>query len=470
MLNKNSYLEYLRCPQEFWLNFHSPAPSDDEIPLDQKHRREQGFQVLQLAKKMSIFNGEQAGLVEFHRIFSTDYLITSTDITVTDRATGTISIYEVTSSSKVKDKHLDDVAFQKLVLEMLGHTVAKTFLITVDTAYLRNGHIDPDELLKLHDITAEVDAKHDETLANTQAALRHLKTQPEPEIKLHCEEKLDCGFIRYHFKDIPVYNVSHISRLKTERCSELISRNILDIRHVPADFKLTEKQRKQVETASRTEPVIDREAIRTELEKLEYPLNFLDYETFSYAVPQFAGTRPYQQVVFQYSLHTIPEPDAQPVHCFHLSKNDGPHPPEEIAESLHSRMAAQIGTVIVWNAGFEKTRNREMAEICPDFAEFFHQINASLYDLETIFAKDLYLHPGFLGKTSIKNVQPILYPEASYKDLEIGDGTTAAIRWYHMATQRVDQSESEKIYNDLCSYCHLDTLAMVEIYNILRRL
>lgn len=470
MLNKNSYLQFLRCPQEFWLNFHTPAQNNEEPTLHQQYLMEQGFEVLQLAKKMSIFARSETGLVEFHRIFSTDYLTTSADITVTDAATGELHIYEVKSSTKVKPEYIHDVAFQKLAAEMLGHTVVKTFIITVDTAYTRNGHIDPDRLLKIHDVTDEINAKQNETLTNTQAALKYLTARPEPELKLHCGQQLDCGFIRYHFQDIPVYNVTHISNIKAKKCAELIGLGVLDIRHVPEDFQLTERQRKQVETARSGQPAFDREAIQTELASLQYPLNFLDYETFSHAVPKFHNTRPYQQMVFQYSLHTIAEPHAEPTHHFHLSKNDGPHPPQEIAESLHARLASALGSTIVWNASFEKTRNRELAESFPDFADFFAALNESLFDLETIFTRGLYLHPAFMGRTSIKNILPVLHPQTSYADLNIPDGTTAAIRWYHMATNRTTPDESQQIYQDLQTYCHLDTQAMVQIFNTLNSL
>jgi hypothetical protein len=365
VLTKNSYLEFLQCPREFWLNFHSPAADKPEPTLHQEHLMQQGFEVLQLAKKMSIFSGEKSGLVEFHRIFSTDYLTTSADITVTDRQTGELQIYEVKSSAKVKPEHIDDIAFQKLAAEMLGHTVTKAFLITVNTAYTRNGWIEPDQLLKIEDVTEQTAAKHAETLANTQEALQYLAAVPEPELKLHCSQQLDCGFIRHHFQHIPVYNVTHINRITAQKCVELVSRNIIDIRHVPDDFQLTEKQRKQVEAARASEPLIDAEAIRTEFASLKYPLNFLDYESFSHAVPKFHNTRPYQQMVFQYSLHTIAEPGAEATHNFCLSKNDGQHPPQEIAESLHAHLENNLGSTIVWNAGFEKTRNRELAEMFP---------------------------------------------------------------------------------------------------------
>jgi len=467
VLTKNAYLEFLRCPQEFWLQQNSRTPSDEELTLHERHLREQDYEVLRLAQKMSIFNGGATGIAGFRRMFETDELWTSADIIVTDKETGAISIYEVKSHASVKPEDIDDLAFQKMAAEAAGYTAAKTCLITVDTAYTRNGHIDPDHLFKVHDVTEEVAARQAETITKTREAFQYLKAEPVPNISVFCNEKLDCGFIRHHFKDIPEYNVTHISRLNAQKCIELLSSGVIDIRHVPADFKLSDNQRRQVEIACSGEPIIDADGIKQELANLKYPLNFLDYESFHYAVPHFHGIRPFQQMVFQYSLHTISAPGAETVHAFHLSKNDGTFPAREVADRLFSRLSTNMGTVIVWNATFEKTRNRELGAMFPDRSGFFDEVNAAVFDLEKIFSKGFYIHPGFLGKTSIKNVLPVLCPDLSYKDLNIGDGQTASIRWYHMATKRYDDAECQTIYEDLCKYCHLDTLAMVEIFNVL---
>jgi hypothetical protein len=69
-----------------------------------------------------------------------------------------------------------------------------------------------------------------------------------------------------------------------------------------------------------------------------------------------------------------------------------------------------------------------------------------IFDLEAIFNKQLYVHPGFIGKTSIKNVLPVICPDLSYKTLNIGDGQTVAIRRYHMATHRHAAAECQNIY------------------------
>jgi hypothetical protein len=96
-------------------------------------------------------------------------------------------------------------------------------------------------------------------------------------------------------------------------------------------------------------------------------------------------------------------------------------------------------------------------------------MNSAIFDLMTIVSNGHYIHPEFRGSASIKNVLPVLCPDLRYDELDIGDGTTASIKWYHMVTKRFGDEESEKIYDGLFKYCHLDTLAMVRIWEFLKR-
>lgn len=469
MLTKTAYQEFLRCPQEYWLQHTSPELFKGELTLHDKHLREQGYEVQRYAIQLNIFDlNPELYTVESERQFETDDLYAKSDIVVTDLATGQLSIYEVKSSSKVKPEHITDVAFQKTVAEALGFTVAAVFVITLNSQYTRNGHVATDDLFTVHDVTAEVIAREAQTTLDIQNAFKYLAAEP-PKANLldHCDSKLDCKYIQQHFTDLPDYSVFNISRIAAPKLRELIGREIIDIRHVPADFKLSDKQRLQVDVACCGETHIETESIREELGALKYPLRFLDYETFSYAIPLFSGIRPFQQLVFQYSLHTVTASGVETEHAFHLSRNDGEHPASEIASSLFTSMGGDIGTVIAWNASFEKSRNSELGEMFPKFNEFFAEVNESVFDLETIFTKQLYVHPEFRGKTSIKNVLPVLCPQHSYKDLHIADGTSASINWYHMATKRHPEDQCRLIYDNLCKYCELDTMAMVEIYNLL---
>ena len=135
---------------------------------------------------------------------------------------------------------------------------------------------------------------------------------------------------------------------------------------VPDDFPLSDKQRKQVAAAKSGATVVERDEIMKRMDTWEYPLHFLDYETFSYAIPQFDGVRPFQQMCFQYSLHTIDSPGGQVRHSGeYLARNGEPNPPLKMAESLKKAMSGGIGTVFVWYEAFEKTRNTEMAAMFP---------------------------------------------------------------------------------------------------------
>ncbi|MGB7070460.1 MAG: DUF2779 domain-containing protein [Pyrinomonadaceae bacterium] len=467
MLTKSKYVQFLRCPNEYWLKESEPELFKRERTVHDRHLREQGYEVQKLVRKMSVFQLDPAFYtVEFEQRFEAAGMLSEADVSVTDQQTGDIALYEIKSAASVKNDHYIDLAFQKAVAEAMGLTVSKTYVITVNNRYLPNGRdLDADMLFNVTDVSEEVAALSADTLQNIARAFEFLETVPVPALTDFCKSKVECAFIQKHFPDIPAYNVFQVSRLGDKKLNALLGDGIVDIRHIPDDFKLSEIQRIQVDAARTGVPYIERDLIASELSSLEYPLNFLDYETFSYALPIFADVAPYQKMVFQYSLHTIDVPGAKPRHSGHIAKNDGSHPAGEVAGRLHNAMKGGIGTVIVWNQKFEKSCNRDLGRMFPEFADFYDEVNEHIFDLATIFEKQWYVHHEFRGKTSIKKILPVLVPERSYKDMNIADGKSAPVRWYHMATGRLDAEESQTVYNDLWEYCHLDTLAMVEIYN-----
>lgn len=470
-LTKTAYLTFLKCPPEFWLEHHQPLLFQKEITLEHEHLRQQGYAVEQLVKEMRRFRANEEISVDFQRTFQTADLAARCDIVITDQATGEIEIFEIKSSSSVKEEHYDDVAFQKVVAERTGARVRKSHVITLNGDYVRQGDIDVEQLFTITDVSERVDQKLAQTEDQIQNAFRYLSTVPVPSLADYClDNKLDCRFIRLHFPDLPEYTVFDISFLKHDKRRQLLTDGIVDIADVPDDFPLSAKQRIQVQAAKTGDVIIDRDAIAKRMSEWEYPLHFLDYETFAYAIPQFDGIKPFQQMCFQYSLHTIDRPGAEPRHSEYLSRgNDSP--PRSVAEHLRDSMSRGIGTVFVWYEAFEKGRNAEMAEMFPDLADFFNEVNAKTCDLMKVFSDNLYIHPEFKGKTSIKKVLPVLVPSLSYKELGISDGLAATIKWFRAATwTTVSDAEREQIFNDLLEYCDLDTVAMVEIFRVLATL
>lgn len=470
LLTKSRYLQFLTCPREFWLAHHEPELFRSEDTLQYAHLREQGYAFQDFARQLEIFRPRPQIRIEFERVFQSDTLYAKADAVITDPETGAISIYEIKSSASVKPEHIEDLAFQKTAAEATGARVGSVHLIIVNNSYVRNGRIDPEQLCAVADVTLQVLERQPETLGLIQAAFDYLAAPaPEAAITGYCGAKLECTFIRHHFRELPDYTVFEIGSLKKDKRDALLDAGVIDIKLVPEDFALSDRQWRQVSAARSGEPFIDSEAIKTALDAICYPLHFLDYESFSYAVPQYSGIRPYQQMVFQYSLHTVAAPGAEVEHKFFLSDGTG-DPPLELARSLRDAFGAGIGKVIVWSQGFEKTVNKQIGEMHPEFTAFFAEVNEKTFDLRKIFSDHHYLHPEFRGSTSIKKVISVLAPHLSYGDLAVGDGLTASITWFHMTTGRVDEVERRRIYNELCEYCHMDTWAMVEIFNFLKAL
>ena len=323
-LTKTAYLRYLKCPQEFWLEYHQPLLVAEPITLEYEHLRQQGYAVQQLAKRLRRFVPSDEYTVDFERPFQNAEFYARSDISVTENATGLIDLYETKSAASVKAEHIDDIAFQAMVAEGNGFTVGRCFVITMNGDYIRAGEIDPEQLFVVSDVTEQVRELMRSTIERAQNARAYLETVPVPSLVDYCaENKLDCSFIKMHFPDLPEYTVFDIAFLKNEKRRDLLSQGIVSITDVPDDYPLSAKQRLQVSVAKLGEIQIDRDEIVKRVEGWEYPLQFLDYETFAYAIPQFDGLKPFQQMCFQYSLHTIDAPGAEPRHDFFLSRGDG---------------------------------------------------------------------------------------------------------------------------------------------------
>ncbi len=470
-LTKTAYLRYLKCPPEFWLEYHQPLMAVAEITLEHEHLRQQGYAVEQFVKKLSRFQANVHIAVDFQRTFQTAELVARSDVVVTDKTTGEIEIFEIKSSASVKEEHYDDVAFQKIAAERSGARIRGAYVVTMNGDYVRRGEIDVEQLFTITDVTETIASRRADTEDQIQKAFEYLTTVPVPSLAEYCiDNKLDCRFIKLHFPGLPEYTVFDISYLKHDKRRQLLIDGIINIVDVPDGFPLSSKQRAQVDAARTGSIIIDRDEIAKRMAEWEYPLHFLDYETFAYAIPQFNGVKPFQQMCFQYSLHTIDRPGSGLRHSEYLSRGDD-GPPRSVAEHLRDAMSGGIGTVLVWYEPFEKGRNDEMAEMFPDLADFFNEINEKTCDLMKIFADNLYIHPHFKGKTSIKKVLPVLVPSLSYDELGISEGLAATIKWFRAATW-TSMSDAERlgIFNDLQEYCELDTLAMVEIFNVLAAL
>lgn len=484
MLTKSDYNRYRECPIHLWVRKHRPdevAESDEQLEwifeqgnlvesqarlmfpegqLVREHTRE-------AEERTKALVAESATTI-FQATAIADGLFAMADVLRWNPGSEAWDLFEVKSSTSVKTEHLHDVCFQRLAFRRAGYEIGSLFLIHVNNGYVRQGHIDPTAFLVIEDITGKVDAIASATEQDIDAAKAFIAVGDVPAQEACTCTPNGCPCSNYCYPDLPEYSIFDLTRIRQAKAKALYASGVRTLTDLPASYRLSPAQALQVEVLRSGQPVVDVGAIRRMLSSLEYPLHFLDYESWNPALPMFDGYRPYQQMVFQYSLHVIPAPGSPEVHkdCLVRDSHDPSH------EVVH-RLAEDIGptgSVIVWNKSFEMSRNNEMGARFPEFADFLTALNGRVFDLMDVFRRLHYVHPSFRGSCSIKDVLPVLVPGLSYGDLVIQEGGTASLTWYRMMTDGNRATERDEAFEHLRAYCHLDTLAMVQVFRHLEDL
>ncbi len=382
----------------------------------------------------------------------------------------TFDLYEIKSSTKVKPDHIDDLAFQVVVLESAGYNVRNIGVVYCNNHYVRHGALDELSLSVQQNVTNKVMQKLDATKRNIEAALKVVESSEMPD---PTPRRTKMGAIKdwleIYLALMPTqdkYTIYNLCSAAAEQLGQLEDMHISSIADIPDDFALKPKQKRQVEATKIGEPIVNIGKIKKFINSLQYPLYFLDYETLSSIVPPFDGLKPFDQLPFQYSLHIIQEPGGDLVHKEFLHTLDT-NPVPELLKQLQADIG-ESGTVLVWWEGFEKSCNDLMGKLEPEYNNFLQDVNSRVIDLMKPFSKGYYIDKDFMGSASIKNVLPVIAPELSYKDLDIQEGGSAQRLWMQAVyEEKFSDAEKTKLMNSLRQYCELDTYAMVKIFEFL---
>lgn len=379
---------------------------------------------------------------------------------------GTFDLIEVKSSTSVKKEHLPDCAIQLYVLQNLGLQIRQTCLIHLNSNYVRQGELDLSQLF----IIRTIDDKLENELNNVPRYLSQIEATlskndaPISRIGALCKNPYFCEFKSHCWQAVDAKSIHYITRISDKLRHRLMDNEITLIKDIPDDlddFKLSALQMVQVESEKNQTIFIDHAPIREHVAQLQYPLYFLDFETYGYAVPQYEGTKPYQHLPFQYSLHVRRSLDAELEHYeFLFDKKENPS--RALAEHLIQHIGS-VGSIVVYYASFEGCRIKEMANAFVDLATQLQLINERLWDLQIPFAQKWYYHPDFNGSASIKYVLPIFAPKLSYSNLDIQKGDVAQLKYMELINLPENSPDRAKIKNALLEYCGLDTIAMVYI-------
>ena len=492
-LSKSKYVQVWTCPRGAWIRkYHPEAVPQDENKLS---RFRQGDEVGDLARGLfgpfvNVTAMKEDGSLDLPKMmentraemekgtpviceaaFSHEGLYCAVDL-LRKEGNGW-AVYEVKSSSDgLQDKYIADVSYQKYVLEHCGVKVTGVYLVCIDSSYVLGPEgLDISRLFKINDLWEPACREQEATVPGVlETAEKVLGSGEEPAAELN-ENCRDCELFRYCTRDLPVPNVFDLYRLQKKKMIEYYRKGLVSYGDLEQAGVITNAtQLRQIDFQLRDRGIhAEKEKLRAFLSELTYPLYFLDFETMMPAAPFCVGTRPFAQIPFQYSLHAVEREGGDLKHREFLAES-GTDPRRDIAEALCRDIPADA-CVTAFNKQFECGRLRELAETFPDLAEHLNAIADHITDLLVPFQKGWYYRREIGGSFSIKSVLPAICPddpELDYHALEgVHNGTEAMSVFPEI--RHMEPEEQEKARRNLLAYCRLDTLAMVKVWEELKR-
>lgn len=484
-ISKSLYCNYVQCKKMIWLNKYK---KEEYVETKNDSVMENGNEVGDLARsyfgnyslvkyndvliKMIMETKEylkQKKKIICEASFKFDNLFSSIDILKVDE--DGVSIYEVKSSTLVKDIYKDDASFQAYILRKLGYNVKSVNIMYLNSDYVLKDKLDLSKLFNIEDITKLSIKKEKEIEENVKEINKILDSEEEvdEDIDVHCFKPYDCPFFKYCSRHLKENNVFEVRGLNINKKIELYKKGVIDFKDL-LNEKLNKNYLEQIDfKINNREPKINKEKIKEFLDTLKGPIYFLDFETYQDAIPKYEGQRVYGKVPFQYSLHYY-DKDNNLKHKEFLSKEDI-DPRRLLAEQLVKDIPKDV-CVLAYNMSFEKTVIKELAELYDDLRDDLLKINDNIKDLMVPFKYRDYYVKEMDGSYSIKYVLPALFkdePSLNYHNLDlVHNGSEAMDTFKKLGSY--SKEEREKVRESLLKYCELDTYAMVKIYEKLKEI
>jgi len=482
LLSKSRFMAGLQCHKRLWQQVHAPLPSEERVTTSAAtwgtyvgERAQELFPGGCLIPAYRVGRDKAVTMTAealanpavdavFEATFVADRIQVRVDIL--ERSNNSWILNEVKSSTSVKGEHLQDVAVQLYVLRDAGVAVTKVRVWHIDNTYERRDFLELDKVFAKVDVTTEAEARLPDIPAQL-AALRAMlayKSGPAIAPSSHCHTPYTCEFWERCTADKPDDWVFNLPGRKEKLQAALEPLGIERIADIPDDAPLTFNQRIVRDAHRDGKPWIS-DRLADALQAARGPCAYLDFETFAPAIPLYPGTRPYQALAFQWSLHWR-DKKGELDHLMFLARGDA-DPRREFISTLADALERVEGKIVVYS-GFERRILGDLKAIADQtLGNRIDTVIDRLFDLLIVVRGNIYM-PAFKYSNSIKTVGPALAPEISYDGLDIADGTAASDSFTRLAMGL--DPDPAKTRTSLERYCALDTQALAAVHQALEDL
>lgn len=477
LLTKSLYMKGKDCPRA--MVYKAKGVKTPPLSADSQLRIETGKRVGNLAQ--SLFPGgvlvESQGLEPEEAASKTQSILAecppavfeatfvdgclSARIDVLRRLEDGWEAIEVKSSKSVKTDHKNDLAFQVFVARRAGLTVSRASVMVLNGDYVHGDEIDADDLLKIEDVTKDVEKRQADLPAETAEFMSVLDSGEMPESPMN-RGCLKCDYFAECEPRLASDDIVYLYHPAKGQLDDLRARGIRTLHEIDPGWLGKVQQERQVRAHQGADTFIDHRAVADAL-GIEGNIHFVDFETVAPGIPVWSRTSPYLVVPFQWSNHILRNGEVTHEEFLHRERSD---PREAFVDSL--LRSVQDADHIVVYSDFESNRLKSLAELdIPMGKEVREHFEDKKVDLLKVIREHVYMRE-FMGSFSIKQVLPAMAPECNYKDLNIQEGGTASAKFLEMLYAPAETAD--RIAADLLAYCKQDTWAMVVLFRKLREM
>jgi len=359
------------------------------------------------------------------------------------------------------------------VLNKLMIDIDQVFIIHFNQDYLRDGDIDYDKLMTISDcfynrhnnqankIKDMINNKtRDLTKTLSEMEKFDITSLKKPVRESKCTNRFRCRFYEDCFPEESNLDDNSILTLTgSEKKYKMFREGILTLANTDIEqIEGTRQQYAQIMADRNDGLFVDKLNLQLWLkDTLKKPLSFLDFEWDRYAIPPYDGMKPFDVLLFQYSLHIY---NKRLKHKEFIGMDDCRI--EFIESLLHD--LPKSGSIVAFNtSGGEALRLRELQHSFPQYHQQLENVINRLVDFSVPFNLGIVYHLKMKGFYSLKKIVEVIDENYSYKKLAIPQAMMAVDSWRKL-NEIKDSAEGIELLNSLLAYCAMDTYSLYLIY------
>ena len=497
-LTKSKITSGLQCKKKLWYDVHDPLKSNKSTfergerfnEIVRKHYTKIYGKELNLTgvwddlvnKTKNALNSKDINVI-YEGTF--EYLDTQVRTDVLIRKENGWELLEAKSSTKVKKEHKPDISIQSFIvrecLNQIGHKLISCKLIHINNKFILDKSENYEKLIIENDISnsiIEEEVKIPDFIKEFLPLAE--KNTPCPKVKMgdHCNKPYECDYQDRCKLELPRDNVTSytiLPHLSDELKKHMDAKEIIDLQKVPDNFSLERKGYPDnvyqiIKKAHKNNKDWINPNLKNLFKKFTFPFYFMDFETIMQGVPLIKGTKPYEAVPFQWSVHKWEGVDKKIDEGKSFLKFTDQNIEREFVETLLNAVGEK-GTIFAHSANSVEINNLnklKLKENCKDLADRIDKLIERTED-SLILSRMNFYSPLMNGNWGVKSlIKAIPDCPINYQELDnIDGGDGAQLAWFIYTNKKTTEKEKKVQEKNLIEYCAKDTLALYYLIKFL---